>query len=534
MICLQRRCDLDIGQSDIVLCPILSTIVYTDLTNGSHSADVFTDPLSILLEARFEPCQVCGEQSSGLHCAAITCEACKKFFLRSINGEDLKYKCVRNKECMITRNTRTQCQYCRFQKCKLIGMTVKEGPEIQQTPRVADIFAQISCYVCQAPSSGIHFGAITCEGCKGFFRRSIKERAPSRYKCMDNGTCEINASTRNGCRYCRFQRCIKVGMSVEGSRIGRQSNLFKHHMRMMLQRNDQISNTTMIHQMIQTMPTTVRNKRSNKKRTVSESSDSESDLTLSTWTMIDYEDQLDHQSKELILTIHKAYKETLENIPICQSNSTPWLSCMNQFKNYANRTVKFATRIPGFMNLQNVTDQVQLVKSSIHSLIILCLQRLNNCFLFNYFNTIDDKLNNEFEKLFPFIKTNYSDIEKIQIYTSSLKLDEKEFSLLLSLLLVSTGNTYLNDFLLIDSTQTQLTILLSDYMDCKRGEKNRDFYTVMFLLPTLRKLNTIIQEQIRNEMPKNIEYPAFFSRVYLNEHNINLDGRSNNNIIVDE
>ena len=61
-----------------------------------------------------------------------------------------------------------------------------EGIEIQQTPRVADIFAQISCYVCQGPSSGIHFGkifiksedffsivsvysrsgAITCEGCK--------------------------------------------------------------------------------------------------------------------------------------------------------------------------------------------------------------------------------------------------------------------------------------------------------------------------------------------------------------------------------
>jgi len=52
--------------------------------------------------------------------------------------------------------------------------------------------------------------------CQGFFRRSIKERAPSRYKCMDNGTCEINVATRNACRYCRFQRCIKVGMSVEG------------------------------------------------------------------------------------------------------------------------------------------------------------------------------------------------------------------------------------------------------------------------------------------------------------------------------
>ncbi len=48
---------------------------YTDITNGSRSE--VTDPLSILLEARFEPCQVCGEQSSGLHCGAITCEACK-------------------------------------------------------------------------------------------------------------------------------------------------------------------------------------------------------------------------------------------------------------------------------------------------------------------------------------------------------------------------------------------------------------------------------------------------------------------------
>ena len=45
------------------------------MIHGSRSE--VTDPLAILLEARFEPCQVCGEQSSGLHCGAITCEACK-------------------------------------------------------------------------------------------------------------------------------------------------------------------------------------------------------------------------------------------------------------------------------------------------------------------------------------------------------------------------------------------------------------------------------------------------------------------------
>ncbi|CAF0931697.1 unnamed protein product [Didymodactylos carnosus] len=364
---------------------------------STSTAPEITDPLAILLEARFEPCQVCGEQSSGLHCGAITCEACKKFFLRSINGEDQKYKCVRNKDCIITRNTRTQCQYCRFQKCKMVGMTVKVlgGLETQQTPRVADIFAQISCYVCSASSSGIHFGAITCEGCK------------------------------------------------------------------------------------------------------------------------DYEEQVDKQSKDLILSVHAAYKETMENLSHCQNNGDVWNNCMNQFKNYANRSVKFATRIPGFMNIKSVEDQVQLVQSSIHSVVIMTLQRVNS-FSWNYFNADDHKLINQLHQLFPFIKRIQTDADKIQSYVKFLKLDEKEFALLLSLLIMSTVNIRSDDFTLIDTAQTDLTCALCDYMDCKRGLKSKDFYTLMFLLPSLRKLNTIIQEDIRNEIPKDIELPSFFSRVYLN------------------
>ena len=75
----------------------------------------------------------------------------------------------------------------------------------------------------------------------------------------------------------------------------------------------------------------------------------------------------------------------------------------------------------------------------------------------------------------------------------------------------------MDDFILIDSAQTELTCALCDYMDSKRGRKSRDFYTLMFLLPSLRKLNAVIQNWISNEVPKHFEYPAFFSRVYLNE-----------------
>lgn len=39
---------------------------------------VVDENMSIVLsEDRYEPCRVCGEQSSGFHCGAVTCEACK-------------------------------------------------------------------------------------------------------------------------------------------------------------------------------------------------------------------------------------------------------------------------------------------------------------------------------------------------------------------------------------------------------------------------------------------------------------------------
>jgi hypothetical protein len=105
-------------------------------------------------------------------------EACKKFFLRSVNEEYLKYKCIRDKKCIITRTTRTQCQYCRYAKCIEVGMKLsgkiysfsnffifecENLLDDSPNPKIEEIFKQIPCAVCQNPSSGIHFGATTCE-----------------------------------------------------------------------------------------------------------------------------------------------------------------------------------------------------------------------------------------------------------------------------------------------------------------------------------------------------------------------------------
>ncbi|KAG8516233.1 Retinoic acid receptor beta [Galemys pyrenaicus] len=69
------------------------------------------------------------------------------------------------------------------------------------------------CFVCQDKSSGYHYGVSACEGCKGFFRRSIQKNMI--YTCHRDKNCVINKVTRNRCQYCRLQKCFEVGMSKE-------------------------------------------------------------------------------------------------------------------------------------------------------------------------------------------------------------------------------------------------------------------------------------------------------------------------------
>ncbi|XP_029014441.1 nuclear receptor subfamily 1 group D member 1 [Betta splendens] len=76
------------------------------------------------------------------------------------------------------------------------------------------------CKVCGDVASGFHYGVHACEGCKGFFRRSIQQNIQYK-KCLKNESCTIVRINRNRCQQCRFKKCLSVGMSRDAVRFGR-------------------------------------------------------------------------------------------------------------------------------------------------------------------------------------------------------------------------------------------------------------------------------------------------------------------------
>uniref|UniRef100_M4A0D7 Hepatocyte nuclear factor 4-beta-like n=1 Tax=Xiphophorus maculatus TaxID=8083 RepID=M4A0D7_XIPMA len=95
-------------------------------------------------------------------------------------------------------------------------MKLSEGSTV---PSVSMLSASLTygggshCFICADRATGKHYGASSCDGCKGFFRRSI--RSNQTYNCRFNRQCVVDKDKRNQCRYCRLRKCFKAGMRKE-------------------------------------------------------------------------------------------------------------------------------------------------------------------------------------------------------------------------------------------------------------------------------------------------------------------------------
>ncbi|XP_028037410.1 probable nuclear hormone receptor HR38 isoform X2 [Bombyx mandarina] len=87
------------------------------------------------------------------------------------------------------------------------------APADNTGPRAAPSSPSQLCAVCGDTAACQHYGVRTCEGCKGFFKRTVQKG--SKYVCLAEKSCPVDKRRRNRCQFCRFQKCLAVGMVKE-------------------------------------------------------------------------------------------------------------------------------------------------------------------------------------------------------------------------------------------------------------------------------------------------------------------------------
>ncbi|XP_056375974.1 retinoic acid receptor beta isoform X2 [Hyla sarda] len=332
------------------------------------------------------------------------------------------------------------------------------------------------CFVCQDKSSGYHYGVSACEGCKGFFRRSIQKNMV--YTCHREKNCVINKVTRNRCQYCRLQRCFEVGMSKEWKAVN-------HSVR---------PPTGLISHEREDTSITVRNDRNKKKKEPSKQECTEN-----------YE--MTAELDDLTEKIRKAHQETFPSL--CQlgkytTNSSADhrvrldLGLWDKFSELATKCiikiVEFAKRLPGFTSL-TIADQITLLKAACLDILILriCTRytpdqdtmtfsdglTLNRTQMHNAgFGPLTDLVFTFANQLLP------------------LEMDDTETGLLSAICLICEDRQDLEEPAKVDKLQEPLLEALKIYIRKRRPNKPHMFPKILMKITDLRSISAKGAERV--------------------------------------
>ncbi|XP_073731698.1 vitamin D3 receptor A [Misgurnus anguillicaudatus] len=374
------------------------------------------------------------------------------------------------------------------------------------------------CGVCGDKATGFHFNAMTCEGCKGFFRRSMKRKAS--FTCPFNGNCTITKDNRRHCQACRLKRCVDIGMmkefiltdeevqrkkdlilkrkEEEAQREARKPRLNEEQMQIINSLveahhktyDDSYSDFVRFRPPVREGPVT---RSASRAASLHSLSDASSDSFNHSPESVDT--KLNFSSLLMMYQENGGSPDSGEDDPT-RLSMLPHLADLVSYS--IQKVIGFAKMIPGFRDL-TAEDQIALLKSSAIEIIML---RSNQSFSledmswscggpdFKYCINDVTKAGHTVELLEPLVK--------FQVGLKKLNLHEEEHVLLMAICLLSPDRPGVQDHARIESLQDRLCDVLQAYIRINHPGGRLLYAKMIQKLADLRSLNEEHSKQYRS------------------------------------
>ncbi|XP_015277700.1 PREDICTED: vitamin D3 receptor [Gekko japonicus] len=372
------------------------------------------------------------------------------------------------------------------------------------------------CGVCGDKATGFHFNAMTCEGCKGFFRRSMKRKA--KFTCPFNGDCKITKDNRRHCQACRLKRCINIGMMKEFILTDEEVQR-KREMIMKRKEEEALKESLkpkLSEEQLRVIEILLEAHRKTYDETYSDfsqfrppirSDSSKRSMSRSSSFMtqgFSSDDSSDtfNSSPEPGMFLNLQLSDDSDDsasmaMDFSHLSMLPHLADLVSYS--IQKVTGFAKMIPGFKDL-TAEDQIALLKSSAIEVIML---RSNQSFSledmswtcgsneFKYKVNDVTQAGHNMELLEPLVK--------FQVGLKKLNLHEEEHVLLMAICILSPDRPFVQDTALVESIQDRLSEVLQTYILCRHPPPgNRLLYAKMIQkLADLRSLNEEHSKQYR-------------------------------------
>ncbi|XP_064646032.1 uncharacterized protein LOC135499282 [Lineus longissimus] len=339
----------------------------------------------------------------------------------------------------------------------------------------------VLCRVCGDKASGFHYGVHACEGCKGFFRRSIQQKIQYR-PCLKNQQCNIMRVNRNRCQYCRLKKCISVGMSRDAVRFGRVPKKEKAKIMEQMQKVNLNSQFNYLSAILQNETNIIQQTIKAHVQTCEFTREKFERFQKKAWQKPVFVDCPAHRACPL------------NPNPGDEGEGSKWEDFSDSFTPAIQSIVDFSKGIPGFTVL-NQEDQVTLLKAGTFEVLLLRLACMfdtqTNTMLFSngklYKRPALDNSNAGFlqESMFDFAER-----------LNELRLTDEEVALFSSIVIIASDRPGLRNPEHVERIQAKLTHGLQNMMLQNHPEDPTMFGKLLMKIPDLRTLNTLHSEKL--------------------------------------